>query len=120
MSIEKRYQERVDLEFDAQLVYRRRGFPVRIKNLSTEGIFLETGVLTIPTGTLVDMEFDLAEHSWQISGLVVHRAPEGIGVMFRMDQPELFSLAREVRKFESTCAAPRRSLVATRGVPAGA
>ena len=120
MAIEKRHHQRVDLEFNAQLVYRRRGFPVRVKNLSTEGIFMETGALTIPTGTLVDMEFGLADHSWQISGLVVHRCPEGVGVMFRMDQPELLDQARQIREYGETAHATlRKNPIAARGLSTG-
>jgi hypothetical protein len=65
-------------------------------NLSVEGIRLRTGTFSIPTGTLVDMEFSLGDHNWQISGLVVHQVREGVGIMFRVSQPELFELASEL------------------------
>ncbi len=95
MTIEKRHSQRVALHLDAQLLYRGRCCKVVLKNLSIEGIFLNTGDLSIPNGTLVDLEFSLADHRWQISGLVVHQAMKGIGVMFRVSQPELFQMASE-------------------------
>ncbi|MCG8428896.1 MAG: PilZ domain-containing protein [Chromatiales bacterium] len=89
MSIERRYNKRIEYRHQAQIVYGGRGFPVTIKNLSAEGMFLETHLLTIPTGNLVELEFTLGEQNWSISALVIHANRHGLGVAFKTSQPEL-------------------------------
>lgn len=96
MTIETRHQQRVRLTFDVHIIYRRRLFQAAASNLSSEGIFLTTGALTLPTGTLIDMEFKLGVRKWLIAGLVVRQNPSGIGIMFRNPQPTLFKLAGEI------------------------
>jgi hypothetical protein len=40
----------------------------------------------------------LAKLRWQVSGPVVHRQMQGIGIMFRVIQPELFEIACSIRQ----------------------
>jgi hypothetical protein len=99
MNIEKRYRSRIEYCFHAHIAYRRRGFHGVVKNLTREGMYLETNRLTIPTGNLVELSFYMGEHQWQISALVVHVQQSGLGVIFRTPQPEL---EREASRLSNT------------------
>lgn len=96
MTIETRHQQRIALAFEIHIIYRGRLFQASASNLSSEGIFLRTGALTLSTGMLIDMEFKLGVRKWHIAGLVVRQRPEGIGIMFRNPQTVLFRLASDI------------------------
>ena len=96
MTIETRHQQRVRLSFDVHIVYRGRLFQASAGNVSREGMFLRVGALTLPTGTLIEMEFKLGVKKWLIAGLVVRQSPSGIGIMFRNPQLALFKLASDI------------------------
>ena len=96
MTIETRHQRRVRLNFDVNIIYRGRLFQASAGNLSSEGMFLRTDALTLPTGTLIEMEFKLGVIKWLIAGLVVRQSPSGIGIMYRNPQMALFELASNI------------------------
>lgn len=98
MTIDTRYQPRLDLEVEVQIVYRNRCIPAQSQNLSRGGMFLKTPAMTIPTGTFIGLEFQINETKWQIDGLVVRRNEEGLGAIFRTPQPELFKTTANYRK----------------------
>ena len=89
MTIERRYHPRTPCDFDIQLVYRRRKFSVHAKDVSSHGMGITQDYLTIPPGTLVELEFSLGQDTWLISGLVIHAKHHHMGIMFRIPQPEL-------------------------------
>ena len=70
-------------------------------------MFLTTEAMTIPTGTFIELEFALDDVRWQIDGLVVRQDEEGIGAIFKMPQPELFTNATN-RKPASRYKPPRK------------
>lgn len=107
MTIDTRYQSRVDLEVEVQIVHRSRSIHALSKNLSRSGMFLATEAMTIPTGTFIELEFAMDDVQWQIDGLVVRQDEEGIGALFRMPQPELFTNATN-RKKASVHRKPRK------------
>lgn len=94
MSVERRCHKRIGREFDVIIRYRQRSFVGRTGNLSMGGIFLQSEFLTIPTGTMIELEVGLKGRDWQLAGLVMHADSQGIGVMFRTLQPELFMAAK--------------------------
>lgn len=96
MTVEMRHQQRICLEFQVHIIYRRRLFQAAAANLSSEGMFLRTGATTIPTGTLIELEFGLGAHKWQIAGLVLRQSPGAIAILFRDPQSELFKLAGDI------------------------
>ena len=117
MTIETRHQQRVRLSFDVPIIYRGRLFQAGARNLSSEGMFLRTGALTLPRGTLIEMEFRLGVQKWLIAGLVVRQSPSGIGIMFRSPQVALFKLASDiaaVQPLQPEPAAPLQPPLATR------
>lgn len=91
MSIERRYSVRHPVDLPVHIRYRRRRFSyAQARNLSEQGMYLEVRALTLPTGTLVELEMDCLDKEWLIPAVVVHHQAGGIGVIFREPQPELY------------------------------
>lgn len=103
MSVERRYSTRHPLDLQVYIRYRKRRFScAHASNLSDQGMFLDVRNLTLPTGTLIELELDCLGKKWLIPAIVVHHKDSGqqgsgrqasresgIGVMFRDAQPEL-------------------------------
>jgi hypothetical protein len=53
-------------------------------------MYLEVQSVTLPTGTLVELEFECQGREWLVPAIVVHHAGNGVGVMFRDPQAGLF------------------------------
>ena len=82
------------VEFEVTIRYRQRRFPVAFaRNLSPEGMYVQTVNLTLPTGTLVEIELDRWGRQWLIPAVVVDSDVRGVGLMFRTPQPELYAQA---------------------------
>ena len=94
MTVDTRYQPRVDLDIEVQVIHRKRCIHARSKNVSSGGIFLLADATSIPPGTFIGLEFTIGDTSWQIDGLVIRQDHEGIVCLFRMPQPELLKIAR--------------------------
>jgi hypothetical protein len=91
MTVERRYSGRHPVDIRVQIRYRKRRFScAQALNLSTDGMYVKVQNVTLPTGTLVELELDTRENSWLIRAIVVHRQDAGIGLMFRDPQPRLF------------------------------
>lgn len=91
MTIEHRYCARYSIELEVHILYRKRRFIcAKGTNLSNRGMFLEVRNLTLPTGTMIELELFALGRDWLIPCIVVHRDAFGVGVMFRELQPELF------------------------------
>ncbi len=54
--------------------------PGKIRDLSTDGMFVQLASKIVPTNTLLDIEFP---RGLCLNGWVVHAGDEGIGVTFR-------------------------------------
>lgn len=71
--------------------YGRRPFlGACARDLSVSGMFLSVQSLTLPTGTLIELELSCLGRDWLIPAVVVGGDNTGIGVMFREPQAELF------------------------------
>jgi hypothetical protein len=91
MSVERRYSKRLPVNFPAQVRYRElRPFPGRASNLSMEGVYLEAENLGVPTGTMVELGFLAYDREWRIPALVVQAGSQGMRMMFREPQPDLY------------------------------
>ena len=91
MTVERRYSARHSIDLKVHVRYRnRRFYCADACNVSTDGMYLKVQNVTLPTGTLVELEFDTQGKSWLIPAIVIHHHGAGIGVMFRDSQPELF------------------------------
>jgi len=108
MTIDTRYQPRIDLETEVQIVHRSRSIRALSRNLSRGGVFLRTDATKIPSGTYIGMEFWIDDTRWQIDGLVVRQDEEGMGAIFKMPQPELYRTAANFNK--ASTGKPRREL----------
>lgn len=91
MTVERRYCVRHPIDLGVHILYRKRRFgQARATNLSDQGMFVEVRNLTMPTGTLVELEFDCLGREWLIPAIVVHHRGAGIGVMFKDTQGALY------------------------------
>ncbi|MBK1701651.1 PilZ domain-containing protein [Thiococcus pfennigii] len=91
MSVERRYSKRYAIDLQVQIRYRRRRFShAWARNLSEQGMYLDVRAVTLPTGTLVELELQCLGREWLIPAIVIHHQGGGIGVMFRDPQDELY------------------------------
>ncbi|OOZ37324.1 PilZ domain-containing protein [Solemya velesiana gill symbiont] len=89
MSIDRRYHQRIETNLTVQLIYRGRNFSAHACNITSHGLGLKTGYLTIPGGNLVELELRIGDRKQQIQGLVIHADKDNIGIMFRAPHTEL-------------------------------
>jgi hypothetical protein len=107
MGVGRRYCARYPVDLPVQIRYRKRRFLCgRARDLSADGLYLHVRNLTLPSGTLVELELDLQGKQWLVPAVVVHHHGNGIGVMFREPQAELFREA--VQPLSPTAADGRR------------
>ncbi len=91
MAIEQRYSARQRIELQVHIHYRKRRFySAKGRNLSEQGMFLEVRNLTLPTGTMIELELTGVGGDSLIAAVVTHQSGSGIGVMFRDPQPEIY------------------------------
>jgi hypothetical protein len=91
-TIERRYSARHPIELAVQVLYRGRRFlGARGRNLSSQGLYLEMRHVTLPVGTLVELEMDCLGREWLVEAVVVHHGRTGAGFMFREPQPALYA-----------------------------
>lgn len=115
MTLERRRSARHPVDFEVTMRYRQRRFPIaRACDLSSNGIYVRTANLTLPVGTLVEIELERWGREWLIPTVVVHGDVQGVGLMFRTPQPEF------VRYATAALTAPQRAFVANRGIAAAA
>ena len=100
MSHERRYSARRSVDLCVHIRYRgRRLHCANARNLSVGGMYLDVRSVTLPNGTLVELELECEGKELLVPAIVVHRGKTGVGVMFRSSQPELFeALCRISRK----------------------
>jgi hypothetical protein len=96
MSPERRYSARRSVDLCVHIRYRGRRLHCAIaRNLSVDGMYLDVRSITLPNGTLVELELEIEGKELLVPAIVVHHSGSGVGVMFRSSQPELFeSLCR--------------------------
>ena len=92
MNVERRYSNRRPVDFSVSVKYRGRRFPLaRATDLSTDGMSIRLPGVTLPAGTLVELEFSRWNRDWLIPAVVTHGDMESFGVIFRDSQPKLFA-----------------------------
>jgi hypothetical protein len=91
MTLERRRSARQPVDFEVVMRYRQRRFPpARARDLSPEGIYVQTSKLTLPTGTLIEIELDRWGRQWLIPATVVYGDTNGFRLMFHASQSELY------------------------------
>lgn len=89
--LERRYSARHPIDLKVQVIYHGRRFlGAQGRNLSNQGLYLEVRHVTLPIGTLVELELECLGKEWLVEAVVVHRRRTGVGLMFREPQPELY------------------------------
>ncbi len=91
MTAERRYSARHPIDLKVQILYHGRRFlGAQGRNLSNQGMYLEVRNVTLPTGTLIELELECLGREWLVEAVVAHRCRTGVGVMFREPQPDLY------------------------------
>lgn len=104
MSLERRYSSRHPVDVRVHIRYRKRRFYcAQARNLSSDGMYLDVQSVTLPTGTLVELELDFQGRDRLIPAVVVHHQGSGVGVMFRNTQTRLL---RELTRSPSLTTPP--------------
>lgn len=91
MTTERRHCPRHPLSLQVQVLYGRRRFcSARVRSLTPQGMSLTLRNLTLPPGTLVELELDGPGGDWLVEAVVVHSVGSDVGVVFREPQPDLY------------------------------
>jgi hypothetical protein len=94
---ERRCCERHPIGVQVQIRYGRRRFCSAYgRNLSVAGIWVEVHALTLPVGTLVELEFEVQGQPCLVSARVVQSETTGIGMVFAKPQPGLVANLAQV------------------------
>jgi len=98
MPVERRYSKRIRVDYEVELGYRGRRLPnAKARNLSPEGIYIALDNLTLPSGTLLELEIRRWGREWFVPAIVVHGDSRGVGLMFREPQPVLYQNELQAR-----------------------
>jgi hypothetical protein len=80
--MEHRYSPRVEGALDVELSCRGRHLGrYQTRNISFEGMFLETGPVDLEPNDFLDLRLKAKGRSHSMRGFVVHRSCDGVGVM---------------------------------------
>jgi PilZ domain len=93
--MEQRWSLRTAVTFEVQVSHKC--YPVvrgRSRNISLEGLFIETGIVILPVGCCIDVEFALMtgddRERVRMPAVVVHRAVDGCGIVFHAFNSKVF------------------------------
>jgi len=107
MAVQKRYQTRLEINREIQLIYRKRAFTAYATDLSSEGMGLKIEALSIPTGMFLELDLQINGEHWQIPAVITHCSPNNLGVMFLAKQDRLYSTLLKQHEEEKQPQAPQ-------------
>ena len=95
MSLEHRWSIRKPVYLNAVLFHRLSGLAqVTIEDISLEGAFIRGEAVNLSCQTVVDLSFALGNAGrqpiFQVQALVIHRARNGYGLMFKAFKPDIY------------------------------
>lgn len=91
MTQERKASVRHPCSFRVDICYGKRYFfSAKTRNLTAEGMFLETTAVTLPPGTHVVLEFRHRGKDWLVPAVSIHNEKRGVALDFQERQPELF------------------------------
>ena len=88
MALEQRWSHRKPISMDVTLYYPPMGtIPGKTRNISLEGMCVDTGGVTLPEHARVEIEFTTRAGTGMLShrmpAYVVHNTPHGLGLMLQ-------------------------------------
>jgi hypothetical protein len=103
--MEQRWSLRMPVTFEVQVSHKChpvvRGWS---RNIGLEGLFIETGIVILPVGSCIEVEFSLMSGAlWEqirMPAVVVHRSGHGCGVVFHAFNTTVF---RSIERMLYTC-----------------
>lgn len=88
LNMEQRWSLRTPVTFEVKVSYKCH--PVVLgwsRNIGLEGLFIETGIMILPVGSYIQVEFSLLSASRRqqicMPAVVVHRNRNGCGIAFQ-------------------------------------
>jgi hypothetical protein len=93
--MEHRWSKRIQVRLDAIVFHRLLGLTqAAIRDISLEGVFIGAENLILPSQSIVELTFALnisgRQRISQTEAIVIHRAPNGCGLMFKDFRMETF------------------------------
>jgi hypothetical protein len=93
--MEQRWSLRKPVMFEVRVTHKCHPLVQgRSKNISLEGLFIETGIVILPVGSFVEVEFALMTGKvWEqirMPASVVHRTGSGCGIVFHDFNTKVF------------------------------
>lgn len=76
-------------EINIEVIYKGRCFSLSSTDISSHGLLLGGGILTIPAGNSVELDLRIGHRQWQIDGVVIQARKDQLGILFRRPEPEL-------------------------------
>jgi hypothetical protein len=99
-TMEQRWSLRKPVTLEVKVVYKCH--PVilgRSRNIGLEGLFIETGIMILPVGSSIEVEFGLmAGTQWEeyhMPAVVVHRNRDGCGIAFHTFNGKAFRVIEQ-------------------------
>jgi hypothetical protein len=100
-TMEQRWSLRKPVTFEVKVVYKCH--PVILgqsRNIGLEGLFIETGIMILPVGSCIEVEFGLmAGTQWEevhMPAVVVHRNRDGCGIAFQTFNGKAFRVIEQL------------------------
>ena len=86
--MEQRWSLRKPVTFEVKVKYKCHPVVLgRSRNIGLEGLFIETGIMILPVGSCIELEFGLMTATqWEqicMPAVVVHRNRNGCGIAFQ-------------------------------------
>lgn len=86
--MEQRWSLRKPVTFEVKVSYKCHPDVLgRSRNIGLEGLFIETGIMILPVGSCIQVEFNLMSATQRepicMSAVVVHRTSNGCGIAFQ-------------------------------------
>jgi hypothetical protein len=100
-TMEQRWSLRKPVTFEVKVVYKCHPVVLgRSRNISLEGLFIDTGIMILPVGSCIEVEFGLvAGTQWEevhMPAVVVHRNRDGCGIAFQTFNGKVFRVIEQL------------------------
>ena len=99
--MEQRWSLRTSVTFEVKVSYKCHPVVLgRARNIGLEGLFIDTGIMVLPVGSWIEVEFALAcRAGWlqvRMPAIVVHRNGQGCGIAFQAFNGKAFHVIEKL------------------------
>ena len=99
--MEQRWSLRKPVTFEVKVLYKCHPVVLgRSRNIGLEGLFIETGIMVLPVGSCIQVEFGLMSATQReqicMPAVVVHRHRNGCGIAFQTFNGKAFRVIEQL------------------------